>query len=102
MVGYPNIEERVDYEAGKLAPHCLVIRGDLANDSPAGLLAVDCAEFDVTVDGVSGGPVFAMFDGVYFFVGMAVRGVAEARRVYFIDAMHVIAAPDQAAARPAA
>lgn len=102
VVGYPNIEERVDYEAGKLAPHCLVIRGDLANDSPAGLLAVDCAEFDVTVDGVSGGPVFAMFDDVYFFVGMAVRGIAEARRVYFIDATHIIAALDQAAARPAA
>ncbi|MEM5460828.1 hypothetical protein VSR69_39330 [Paraburkholderia phytofirmans] len=101
VVGYPNIEERVDYQAATLAPYGLVICGNLANDSPAGLLAVDCAEFDVTVDGVSGGPVFAMFDGVYFFVGMAVRGIAEARRVYFIDATHVVAALDQAAARPA-
>ncbi|MGF6758027.1 hypothetical protein [Paraburkholderia sp. GAS42] len=99
IVGYPSIEERVDYEGRKLDPHCLVIRGDLADGSLAGLLAVDCAEFEVTVDGVSGGPVFAMFDGIYFFVGMAVRGIAEARRVYFIDATHVIAAMDQAVAQ---
>jgi hypothetical protein len=95
LVGYPNVEERVDYERGKLEPHCLVIRGELAKDSLGDLLAVDCADFDVTVDGVSGGPVYAMFHGIFFFVGMAVRGDARAKRIYFIDATHVIAALEQ-------
>ncbi len=98
-VGYPNTDSKYDYENRKIIPQALVVRGELSGDSIIdGLFTIDCADFSVDIDGISGGPIFAMFGGVFYFVGMALRGGASAKKIHFLGAEHVINTLDQALA----
>lgn len=95
ILGYPNTEEKVDFENRTMRREPLVIRGKLNNESVAGLRVVECAEFPMDVDGLSGSPAFALIGGMYFFVGMAQCGGTNAQRIHILDANDIICALDR-------
>ncbi|QEZ44124.1 hypothetical protein [Cupriavidus oxalaticus] len=97
IVGYPNTEEAVDLDSNRLRRTPLIVRGILSEDKlGTGLYTVDCAEFSVDPDGVSGGPAFAQFGGIFHYVGMVLQGGDTARKLHFLDAAQVIEVLDRA------
>ncbi|WP_197388092.1 hypothetical protein [Ralstonia pseudosolanacearum] len=96
IVGYPNTEDAVDLDSNRLRRKPLIVRGILSGDRlGTGLYTVDCAEFSVDPDGVSGGPAFAQFGGIFYYVGMVLQGGDIARKLHFLDAARVIEVLDQ-------
>lgn len=96
VIGYPNTDDKFDLHTGKIQRIPLVVRAEFDGSSGIeGLYAIDCAEFSVDIDGISGGPVFTMVGGVFYYVGMAVRGSAAAKRIHFLDAAYILDALEQ-------
>ena len=96
--GFPSNDDRFDYDNNKLNEVPLVSVGKLGEDSLGpGLFCMDTAEFDRSIAGSSGGPVFARFGGFFHYVGMIIRGGSEARKIHFLDAKFVTFTLDQAA-----
>nr|WP_288497741.1 trypsin-like serine protease [uncultured Pseudomonas sp.] len=97
VVGYPNTDEKFDLENYTIRVEPLLVRGELSEQGIGdGIYSVECAEFSVDIDGISGGAVFAMFEGIFYYVGMVLRGGTAARQIHFLDATQVIDALDQA------
>lgn len=94
VLGYPNTEDKIDFEKLQMRRHPLIIRGKLANHDGDGQFTIDCAEFSVDVDGISGSPVFAMYGGMFFFVGLAQWGGQSARKIHFLDSVKITKALD--------
>ncbi|GAB2527170.1 trypsin-like serine peptidase [Microbulbifer agarilyticus] len=89
-VGYPFIDERYDYENNKINVPPLVSIGKLSSDSIGkDIYTIDCDEFEVDLNGISGGPVFARFDGLFHYVGLIIRAGKKARKIHFVDATYV-------------
>lgn len=89
-VGFPNTEDRYDWENQKVNETPLIAVGMLSKDSLGpGTYCIDTAEFACDIDGCSGGPVFARFDGFFHYVGIIIRGGSKARKIYFVDAAYV-------------
>lgn len=89
-VGFPSSEDRYDWDNQRVRETPLVIVGKLSKESIGeGLYCMETAEFEHNIDGSSGGPVFARFNGFFHYVGLMIRGGAEARKVHFIDAAFV-------------
>lgn len=94
VLGYPNTEDKINLEKMVMERHPLIVKGKLASHGNAGQFTIDCAEFSVDIDGVSGSPVFAMIGGMYFFVGLAQWGGTEAKKIHFLDAAEITEALD--------
>jgi hypothetical protein len=94
VLGYPNTEDKIDYEKMEMQWHPLVVRGKLSEVRDNGHCTIDCADFSVDVDGMSGSPVFAFVGGMYFFVGLAQWGGTSARKLHFLDAAKITTALD--------
>jgi len=94
VLGYPNTEEKIDYEKMEMQWHPLLVRGKLSEVGDDGYCTIDCADFSVDVDGMSGSPVFALFGGMYFFVGLAQWGGTVARKLHFLDSGKITLALD--------
>lgn len=89
--GYPDVDERYDYENFKVVPIASILNGRLSgNTGVEGIYAMDVDEVDHPMNLMSGGPVFARFDGFLNYVGMILRGKSDVRRIYFIDVKYVI------------
>lgn len=90
-VGYPFNENRFDYENNKINLAPMLVVGKLSADSLGDdLYCIDCEPFPVDdLNGFSGAPVFARFEGLFYYVGMVIRGGAEARKIHFMDATYV-------------
>jgi len=89
VLGYPNTEDKINFEKMIMERHPLIVKGKLSNQGKDGQFTIDCAEFSVDIDGVSGSPVFAMIGGMYFFVGLAQWGGTTARKIHFLDAAEI-------------
>lgn len=94
VLGYPNTEDKVDYEKMEMQWRPLIVKGRLSDIRDNGYCTIDCAEFSVDIDGMSGSPVFAVFGGMYFFVGLAQWGGTAARKIHFLDAKKITTALD--------
>ncbi|WOD12360.1 hypothetical protein RPW65_05755 [Pseudomonas sp. NyZ704] len=91
VAGFPDIDERYDHENFKVVPLASILSGQLSSDPAVeGLFVMDVEEVDHVMNLMSGGPVFARFDGLLHYVGMIVRGDSDARKIYFIDAKYII------------
>lgn len=97
VVGYPNTDSKFDLDNNVIRAEPLLVRAELSEKTIGdNLYTIDCAEFSIDIDGISGGPVFAMFEGIFYYVGMALRGGASAKQIHFLDATYVVKALDQA------
>ncbi|WP_020405910.1 hypothetical protein [Hahella ganghwensis] len=95
-VGYPDVDNRYDYEAMKLETPPLIAIGKLSSDQLGNdVYTIDCDDFTCDLNGISGGPVFARFDGYFFYVGMIVRAGRIAQKIHFVDAIYVTLLLDQ-------
>jgi len=91
-VGFPVNVDRFNYDQDTFYAPPLVAIGMLSEQSIGeGIYTIDCAEFEKETDlnGFSGGPVFARFEGIFFYVGMVTRAGAIARKIHFIDASFI-------------
>lgn len=89
-VGFPNTEDRYDWENQRLNEMPVISIGKLGTDSLGeGTYCIDTAEFEYDIDGCSGGPVFARFQGLFHYVGLIIRGGAKARKIYFVGSEFV-------------
>lgn len=89
-VGFPSTDDRYDWERQKIKESPLIAVGMLGvSEFGEGIYTIDCAEFDCDLSGISGGPVFAQFDGLFHYVGMIIRGGAEAKKIHFIDSIYI-------------
>jgi|GEM_PF-2338138 len=94
--GYPDVDERYDYENFKVVPIASILNGRLSgNTGVEGIYVMDVDEVEHPVNLMSGGPVFARLDGFLHYVGMFLRGSSDARKIYFIDVKYVIALLDR-------
>jgi hypothetical protein len=89
-VGFPNTDDRYDWENQRVNEMPVISVGMLGIDSLGpGTYCIDTAEFEYNIDGCSGGPVFARFDGFFHYVGLIIRGGSKARKIYFVGAEYV-------------
>lgn len=89
-VGFPSTEDRYDWEAQKVNEIPMIAIGKLSEESLGeGLYCIETAAFEQDIDGSSGGPVFARFDGLFHYVGLVIRGGSRAQKIHFIDAAFV-------------
>lgn len=89
-VGYPFIDDRYDYDGNKVKTPPLIAVGKLSPDSiGADIYTIECEEFDMDLNGISGGPVFARFSGIFHYVGIIIRAGQKARKIHFVDASYV-------------
>lgn len=89
-VGYPSTDNRFDYDNQKISTPPLVAVGKLSSNSIGkDIYTIDCEEFECDLNGISGGPVFARFNGLFHYVGMIVRAGSTARKIHFIDSSHI-------------
>lgn len=90
-VGFPSTENRYDWDNQKVNEVPMVAIGRLGQDSLGdGLYCIETNEFEYDIDGSSGGPVFARFNGFFYYVGLIIRGGSKAQKIHFIDAAFVI------------
>lgn len=95
-VGYPFVDHRYDYEAMKLNTPPLIAIGKLSRDQLGDdVYTIDCEEFTCDLNGISGGPVFARFEGFFFYVGIIIRAGRAAKKIHFVDAAYVTFILDQ-------
>lgn len=98
-VGFPSTDDRYDWENQRIKEMPMIVIGKLSENSLGdGLFCIDTAEFDRDIDGASGGPVFARFNGLFHYVGLMIRGGSKAQKIHFIDAVFVTFILDQACA----
>lgn len=96
-VGFPSTEDRYDWENQRVQEMPMIAVGKLSEESLGeGLYCIETAEFEHDIDGSSGGPVFARFNGFFHYVGLIIRGGSTAHKVHFIDAAFVTFVLDQA------
>jgi hypothetical protein len=89
-VGYPFIDERYDYDANKVKIPPLVVIGKLSPSSIGNdIFTIDCEEFEMDLNGISGGPVFARCSGFFHYVGMIIRAGQKSKKIHFVDASYV-------------
>lgn len=89
-VGFPSTEDRYDWENQRVQEMPMIVVGKLSEESLGeGLYCIDTAEFERDIDGSSGGPVFARFNGFFYYVGLMIRGGSKAQKIHFIDAAFV-------------
>lgn len=89
-VGFPTTEDRYDWEAQRISEMPMIAIGKMSAETLGdGLYCIDTAELELDIDGSSGGPVFARFNGFFHYVGLIIRGGSKARKIHFIDAAYV-------------
>ncbi|WP_082488740.1 trypsin-like serine protease [Duganella sp. Leaf61] len=93
VVGFPNTEDKIDFEERKMRRAPLVVKGRLGPPY-GGLHSIICAEFSTDVDGVSGGPVFCRHGGVFYFIGISQLGGTRAQTLYFLDSSEILPSLD--------
>ncbi|MEN9844623.1 MAG: hypothetical protein RLZZ612_2452 [Pseudomonadota bacterium] len=90
-VGFPSTEDRYDWDNQRVNEMPMIAIGKLSEDSLGdGLYCIETATFEHDIDGSSGGPVFARFNGLFHYVGLIIRGGTKAQKIHFIDAAFVI------------
>lgn len=92
-VGYPGFEENFDTANFDFEEHPFVASG-LLTDRPLTddvySMRLDQDLPSVTLNGMSGGPVFARFDEKFHFVGMCIRGGGTPPHLHLISSGHVL------------
>ena len=89
-IGYPSDGRHFNYGDNTVSASPLIAVGKLASTSIGkNLCTIDCEEFPVDLDGISGGPVFARFDGLFYYVGMIIMGTNVAKKIHFVDSLYV-------------
>lgn len=90
--GFPSDENRINYDTNEISESSFVAKGIfLGNVITDSLFSIETAAFEEAqdLDGISGGPVMAIFDGYFCFIGMITRAGAPARRIHFISSEHI-------------
>ncbi|MNU59477.1 hypothetical protein D3C71_486450 [compost metagenome] len=92
--GFPITDGAFDPETFSAHYTPLILKGTLRGTSAAGLytMTYESTGFE-SIDGMSGGAVFAEFESRFHYVGMTLRGGDG--WLYFIDSVHVIQLLDQ-------
>jgi hypothetical protein len=88
--GYPDLEGRYDFENFKINEIAVIITGVAAGALLDGVHVMEIEEVDHDLNLLSGGPVFAKFDGKFYYVGMILRGTSQSRKLNFLDSKYVI------------
>lgn len=89
-IGYPAEGRSFDYENKTVSASPLISIGKLAHTSIGrDLYTIECNEFSTDLNGISGGPVFARFNGLFHYVGMIIKAGAKAKKIHFVDSLYI-------------